>query len=226
MKPSSILSSAAARLLLCSGIALTGLAGLGAPSFAQDRQPWSNDRQITPYDERNDSPVERLRSQPYESQPLPQAPLPPQRPYAAGREDAYRPPARSETYGEAYRREPVPYRGEEQQTTVPGGYNAPYEQSPPPKSYERDYRDTNNGPPPPRRESGPTGTFSMHEIRDAGHGFFGSISQGLASVIEYAFQKQGRPNGYILGEDIGGAFVAGLRYGERSEERRVGKECA
>jgi len=48
----------------------------------------------------------------------------------------------------------------------------------------------------------------------AGHGFFGSISKGLASVIEYAFQQSGRPNGYILGEDAGGAFVAGLRYGE------------
>jgi hypothetical protein len=49
---------------------------------------------------------------------------------------------------------------------------------------------------------------------NAGHRFFGSVSQGLASVVEYAFQKQGRPNGYILGEDAGGAFVAGLRYGE------------
>ena len=26
--------------------------------------------------------------------------------------------------------------------------------------------------------------------------------------------SKGRPNGYILGEDVGGAFVAGLRYGE------------
>ncbi|MEW5962443.1 MAG: DUF1134 domain-containing protein [Pseudomonadota bacterium] len=58
------------------------------------------------------------------------------------------------------------------------------------------------------------GSFSQSEIMQAGHGFFGSISQGLASVVEYAFQKAGRPNGYILGEDAGGAFVAGLRYGE------------
>ena len=48
----------------------------------------------------------------------------------------------------------------------------------------------------------------------AGHGFFGSVSKGLASVVEYVFQKAGRPNGYILGEDAGGAFIAGLRYGE------------
>ncbi|MEM7778702.1 MAG: EipA family protein, partial [Pseudomonadota bacterium] len=30
----------------------------------------------------------------------------------------------------------------------------------------------------------------------------------------YTFRKRGRPNGYILGEDAGGAFIAGLRYGE------------
>ena len=67
---------------------------------------------------------------------------------------------------------------------------------------------------PRRRYDYNDGTFSPDEIRDAGHSFFGSVSKGLANVIEYAFQKQGRPNGYILGEEVGGAFVAGLRYGE------------
>ena len=40
------------------------------------------------------------------------------------------------------------------------------------------------------------------------------VDPGLASAIEWAFQKAGRPNGYILGQDAGGAVVAGLRYGE------------
>ena len=40
------------------------------------------------------------------------------------------------------------------------------------------------------------------------------VSMDLARVIEYAFQRSGRPNGYILGEEAGGAFIAGLRYGE------------
>ena len=40
------------------------------------------------------------------------------------------------------------------------------------------------------------------------------MGKGLASVVEYAFRKSGRPTGYILGTDGGGAFVAGLRYGE------------
>ena len=58
------------------------------------------------------------------------------------------------------------------------------------------------------------GTFSSDEILYAGHHFFGRVSTGLARLIEYAFSKSGRPNGYILGEEAGGAIVAGLRYGE------------
>lgn len=57
-------------------------------------------------------------------------------------------------------------------------------------------------------------TYSQNEIIDSGHKFFGSVSGGLASVIENAFKKYGEPNGYILGQEGSGAFVAGLRYGE------------
>jgi len=56
--------------------------------------------------------------------------------------------------------------------------------------------------------------FTADEIVDAGHRFFGTVTEGLAAVVEYAFSRQGYPNGYILGEEAGGAFVAGLRYGE------------
>ena len=56
--------------------------------------------------------------------------------------------------------------------------------------------------------------YTMQEIVDAGHGFFGSTSGGLAKVVERAFQNYGLPNGYILGQEGSGAFVAGLTYGE------------
>ena len=56
--------------------------------------------------------------------------------------------------------------------------------------------------------------FSSNEILDAGHRMFGGVSRGLASVVEKAFSTWGQPNGYILGEEGSGAFVAGLRYGE------------
>jgi hypothetical protein len=65
---------------------------------------------------------------------------------------------------------------------------------------------------PPKAQSGDT--FSPDEIKAAGHRFFGKVSVGFARVVEYVFQRGGRPNGYILGEEAGGAFIAGLRYGE------------
>ena len=54
----------------------------------------------------------------------------------------------------------------------------------------------------------------MQEIVDAGHSFFGETSGGLAKVVERAFESYGLPNGYILGQEGSGAFVAGLTYGE------------
>src|SRR5215469_14958799 len=56
--------------------------------------------------------------------------------------------------------------------------------------------------------------YSSNEIIDAGHHFFGSVSHGLAMAIEKAVSKWGLPNGYILGEEASGAFIAGLRYGD------------
>jgi hypothetical protein len=65
------------------------------------------------------------------------------------------------------------------------------------------------GSPPP-----PHGEYSSNEIIDAGHRFFGGVSRGLAAIVERAASEWGLPNGYILGEEGGGAFFGGLRYGE------------
>jgi hypothetical protein len=59
-----------------------------------------------------------------------------------------------------------------------------------------------------------TSQYTMTEIVDAGHGFFGSTTGGLAKVVENAFSTYGLPNGYILGQEGSGAIVAGLTYGE------------
>ena len=56
-------------------------------------------------------------------------------------------------------------------------------------------------------------TFSMQEISDAATGFFGSTTAGLAEIIEKVFSDLGRPTAYIAGEEVSGAFVVGLRYG-------------
>jgi hypothetical protein len=55
--------------------------------------------------------------------------------------------------------------------------------------------------------------YSSSEIVDAGHHFFGGISKGIASIVEKAAGQWGQPNGYILGEEAGGAFIGGVRYG-------------
>jgi hypothetical protein len=68
-----------------------------------------------------------------------------------------------------------------------------------------------SGPAP---RPGASNEFSPRELVDTGHRFFGSVSRGLASVIEKAVSQWGQPNGYILGEEGGGAFFGGLRYGE------------
>ncbi len=57
-------------------------------------------------------------------------------------------------------------------------------------------------------------TFSGDELVDTGHQFFGSVAQGLASLVERAVSQFGLPNAYILGEEAGGAIFAGARYGE------------
>ena len=56
--------------------------------------------------------------------------------------------------------------------------------------------------------------YTSNEILGAGHRFFGGVSRGLASIVEKAVGQWGQPNGYILGQEGGGAFVGGLRYGE------------
>ena len=57
-------------------------------------------------------------------------------------------------------------------------------------------------------------SFSTGELIDNGHRFFGSVSRGIALTIEEAARRWGQPNGYVLGQEAGGAFIGGLRYGE------------
>ena len=69
-------------------------------------------------------------------------------------------------------------------------------------------------PRPGQRPDERPGEFSPDEVIESGHRFFGTISRGLAEVVEAATRRWGRPNGYILGQEASGAFVGGLRYGE------------
>ena len=56
-------------------------------------------------------------------------------------------------------------------------------------------------------------TYSKSEIAQAMEGFFAEASEVVASAVERTFNRYGRPNGYIQGEEGSAAFFVGLRYG-------------
>jgi hypothetical protein len=64
--------------------------------------------------------------------------------------------------------------------------------------------------------------YTIDEIMAASAGFFGKVSANLGAVIEYLFQKSGRPTGYVLGTEGGGALLAGVRYGSGTLYLRSG----
>jgi hypothetical protein len=64
--------------------------------------------------------------------------------------------------------------------------------------------------------------YTIDEIMAASAGFFGKVSANLGAVIEHLFKNSGRPTGYILGTEGGGAFLAGLRYGKGTLYARAG----
>jgi hypothetical protein len=56
-------------------------------------------------------------------------------------------------------------------------------------------------------------SYQDDDLIGAAEGVFGKGAEGLAKLIEDILKKQGKPNGYIVGREAGGAFVVGLRYG-------------
>ncbi len=73
---------------------------------------------------------------------------------------------------------------------------------------QSDIRDAQSANTNPEAE-----TFDENELVAAVSTHLGVTSESAASMIERLFRKQGRPVGYITGQEGGGAFVAGLRYG-------------
>ena len=65
-------------------------------------------------------------------------------------------------------------------------------------------------------------TYDEESILSAAKGFFGETTEGLAEVVEKVFADQGRPNAYIVGEEISGAIGIGVRYGDGQLHRKAG----
>jgi hypothetical protein len=74
-----------------------------------------------------------------------------------------------------------------------------------------------------RRET-PSNTFTADEIALAAGTFFGKTSGAMGTVVERVFREQGRPLGYIRGEEVSGAIGVGLRYGKGTLVMKDGQE--
>jgi hypothetical protein len=57
-------------------------------------------------------------------------------------------------------------------------------------------------------------TYDQDSVTKEAKEFFGETTEGLAKVIEKAFKDQGRPVGYIKGEELSAAVTVGLSYGK------------
>jgi len=72
--------------------------------------------------------------------------------------------------------------------------------------------------PPPAKSGAPrpataNETYSIEEINSAARGGLPNWSANVGKVIEHAFSHYGRPTAYVIGNEGGGAFIAGVRYG-------------
>ena len=59
-----------------------------------------------------------------------------------------------------------------------------------------------------------TSSYNETELTTAISDHLGVTAESAASTIERIFKKQGRPVGYITGEEGGGALIFGAKYGE------------
>jgi hypothetical protein len=89
-----------------------------------------------------------------------------------------------------------------------------YEPGPPPEGAP-----PANGPPPPPPAAAtgpaptPAPTYSNDELVNRVSDFLGVTAESAGAAVERVFKDNGRPTGYIAGEEAAGAFVFGLRYG-------------
>jgi hypothetical protein len=107
------------------------------------------------------------------------------------------------------------------QATAPAAQSlAPIPPKPSGAPIQRDTRSASLNPPPstsapaPLPEPQAAKGYTVEEIREAGKGVFGTLTSEFAVLVNQSFKTWGQPNAYIIGDEGGGAFLAGLRYGD------------
>jgi hypothetical protein len=64
-------------------------------------------------------------------------------------------------------------------------------------------------------------TVARQDVFSAAEDVFGRGAQGLAGMLEKILRDQGEPVAYISGQEAGGAFVFGVRYGSGTMRHQV-----
>jgi hypothetical protein len=122
------------------------------------------------------------------------------------------------------------YQPGEQQPQVPYSAEDDYQPAPLPEQRRDsadDYTPIDSAPPPaaPPAQSRPAEFDARNipvgeetrvpagNVLAAAESVFGRGARGLANIIEGILRDQGEPVAYIAGQEAGGAFVVGLRYG-------------
>ena len=72
----------------------------------------------------------------------------------------------------------------------------------------------------------PAATVPRDDVFSAAEGVFGRGAEGLASILERILRDQGEPVAYISGQEAGGAFIFGVRYGSGTMRHQVEGERA
>ena len=66
-----------------------------------------------------------------------------------------------------------------------------------------------------------TATVPREDVFSAAEGLFGRGAEGLAGILENILRDQGEPTAYISGQEAGGAFIFGVRYGSGTMHHQV-----
>src|SRR3546814_19753115 len=76
-------------------------------------------------------------------------------------------------------------------------------------------------PAAPAVTAAPRETVPREDIFTAAEDVFGKGAAGLGGIIEDILSDQGEPIAYIKGQEAGGAFVFGVRYGSGTMQHEI-----
>ena len=78
----------------------------------------------------------------------------------------------------------------------------------------------------PAPAAAPGATVPREDVFTAAEDLFGRGAEGLGGILERTLREQGEPTAYISGQEAGGAFVLGVRYGSGTMRHQIEGERA